>query len=533
MALPPHHQGAPGAKRADNRPAFHHRLAYRARVSPMMSTDLIRELDVTSALAEEIAHNPDLLPKQLVDTAVEDHQPEVCDYITELASAGMELEAAPTIAALKWRHGRRTVHALPLHERTLYRAVVNSISDDLVPRVRGREAFDEFQLSPLRVDGARYVVMTDLANYYSSIDLNRLAQELLRRTGRWGPVNWLRGFWEVTSGGLGGIPQMNSASDWIADTFADQLHRDLLRRGFAAWRYADDFRIACPSYGQCVEALEYLDELSRALGLTVNERKTLTPSAAKYLEIIQGPQTRLDRINEEVKADLTGFDPYSWTEVTPEEAEILQVSAVRVIDLWSDGRSEEGENRGGDTVDMAQVLPQTLMVLAVSQNDEALQHLGLLLRYEPQLTPVVARYLRALAVHQSSDVALAVQRVLEQLTLTKWQRLWLLNVMEVVPVSSILGESWHIKWMQQESQDSSLPLRCQAMWSLARSRELGRGAWEGTLTAGSRYASPFVAASVPGIRGLSDEQQAAVAPTGRIEEMVRQWSESTHFLPPF
>ncbi len=508
-------------------------LAYGARVSQSGSERFIEDLDIDGALAEEIDYVPDLLPKQLVDDAVAENRGQVAAYIREVSLAGIGVEKAASVAALKWRHGRRVVHALPLQERTLYRAVVNSISDDLEPRVRGREPFEEFQLAPLGAEGARYVVMTDLANYYASIDLNRLAEELLRRTGRWEPVNWLRNFWEVTSGGLGGIPQMNPSSDRVGDTFADQLHRGLLRHGYAAWRYADDFRIACKSYGQCVEALEHLDEMARALGLMVNERKTLTPSMNKYLEIVQGPQDRLEAINDEVKSNLTGFDPYSWTTVTPEEAEVLRESAERVIDLWAEERAEDGEGRP-DAIDMTPVLPQSILVLAVSQDDHALEHLDLLLRYEPQLMPVVARYLRALAENGNLavPVATAIQQVLERLTLTKWQRLWLLNVMEVLPLMVVFGESWLVDWMRGEARDSSLPLRCQAIWSLAKSRELPRDLWEGAFSAGSRYSSPFVAASVPGISGLNHDQRNALAPTGNIEEMVRGWSASTHFAPP-
>lgn len=282
-----------------------------------MSSELLAELDVRAALDAELAHVPDLLPKQLVDLAAQGEEHVVTDYIVQLAHAGTPVQPAASVVALKWRHGRRTVAALSLHERALYRAVVQSLQSDLLPRVRGQDAFDSFQEAPLSRPGVTHVVMTDLANYYSSIDPNRLSGELLRRTGRWAQVDWLRRFWETSSAGFGGIPQMNPTSDIIGDTYADLLHRGLLRLGFQAWRYADDFRIACTSYGECVSALEEIDELARQLGLSLNERKTLTPKVEKYRDITEGPQRRLDRINAEVTADLTGFDPYSGRRSPP------------------------------------------------------------------------------------------------------------------------------------------------------------------------------------------------------------------------
>jgi len=57
------------------------------------------------------------------------------------------------------------IAVLPHFERVLYRAVVDSIADDLAPRIRGEVAYREFQQSPLSDAGATHVVMADIANY--------------------------------------------------------------------------------------------------------------------------------------------------------------------------------------------------------------------------------------------------------------------------------------------------------------------------------------------------------------------------------
>jgi hypothetical protein len=496
-----------------------------------LAAELIDKLDLGKALNDELDHFPDLLPKQIVDQALLVNSEGVSDYIRQLALAGEPVEPVAKVVALKWRHGRRTVATLPLYERVLYRAVVQSIATDLVPRERGPAAYAEFQGEPLAHEGAEYVVMTDLANYYASIDIDRLSRELLRRTGQWAQVEWLRHFWTVTSDGFGGIPQMSPTSDIVADTYADLLHRALLRKGLAVWRFADDFRMACPTYGDCVTALEILDELARGLGLTVNERKTLTPSRDKYREIIDGPQRRLELINEAVREELTQVDLYDWSDVSPEQAEVLVEGAKRVIDIWS---AEADQTASLDAQAITQVLPQTLLILGASQSERALGAVPDLLRYEPQLTPVVCRYLRLLGPHQKASVASVVGYSISTLTLTKWQRIWLLYVTEGLVLSADRSwDAWLLNWMRREAEDDSVPLRCQAVWSLAQSWNLRRGEWDGLDGMNSRYAAPFSAAALHGVSDLESRVRAQLEPKGRIEELVSQWSKSTHFAPPF
>lgn len=498
-----------------------------------LSPDLIDQLEIADAISDELIQMPDLLPQQIVDLALSAADTEVVtEYIRQLAAAGTAVRPSPQVVALKWRHGRRSVTALPFFERALYRAVVYSIRNDLVERVRGPESFSQFQNAPLQHQGTEYVVMTDLANYYETLDLDRLSQEILRRSGQWEQVEWLHHFWSETSGALGGIPQMNSTSDWIGDTYADQLHRELLRRGLAVWRHADDFRIACADYGACVEALELFDEKARALGLLVNERKTLTPSIAKYREIVEAPQRRLREINQQVQSDLTQFDPYDWSLVTPEEAEVLQESAIRVIGTWL---PEADPSTDANPIDLVQVLPQTLIVLGVQGLTSALEKVPALLRWEPQLTPVIARYLRMLMIQDGAAVLRTVHECIQNVTLTKWQRLWLLNVMEESYASLYPWDDYYPAlrdWMHAEVREDLEPLRCQAAWALALNRELALPEWEQLSTSSSGYSEPFATACLPGVVGLSDEAKRKLRPVGPIEQAVEEWSISTHFALP-
>src|SRR5439155_25992626 len=121
--------------------------------------------------------------------------------------------------------------------------VVATLADLLPPSSRGSDNYHEFQQGPISSPDYRYVVTTDLANFYGTIRADRMATSLVQRTGRWEPIRWLRDFWLTISGGLDGIPQGYWASDMVADAYADDLHRNVVRRGLDSWRYVDDFRM--------------------------------------------------------------------------------------------------------------------------------------------------------------------------------------------------------------------------------------------------------------------------------------------------
>jgi hypothetical protein len=209
----------------------------------------------------------------------------------------------------------------------------------------------------------------------------------------------------------------------------------------------------------------------------------------------------------------------------------LREGATRVMDIWS---AEHDGTAAVDAVDITQVLPRTLLILGASQSEHALGAVPDLLRYEPQLTPVVCRYLRLLAAPQPTRVASVIGTSLSTLTLTKWQRVWLLYVMEHIdPSPRRRNDTMLLDWMRREAQDESLPLRCQAVWSLSEYMNLRRAEWERIDGTASRYAAPFSAAALHGVSDLPKRVLAQLEPTGRIEELVFKWSKWRDYEPPF
>lgn len=242
-------------------------------------------MDLATATATEVSQKADLLPPQPADAAVAADAAAGVSAIRAVALATDPSPGAPVIAARKWRHGRRPVSGVSLVDRVLYRAGVELLSPALAP-ARADPDFESMEKAPNQ-PGVGYVVLTDLAHYYSTINVDRLARLVLTRSGEWAAVSWLREFLRQTSGGLGGLPQGSTTSDRLGDTYAQALLTQLRRRGLNAWSFADDFRIACSDYRDAVLALEVFDEEARAMALFVNERKTFTYGIEKYRQRLQ------------------------------------------------------------------------------------------------------------------------------------------------------------------------------------------------------------------------------------------------------
>jgi hypothetical protein len=497
-----------------------------------MTDTLLAQLDIRAAVEKELLWEPDLLPRSVGDRALATKIDVTAEQVAQLVQGGYKIGLAPIVFARKWRFGRRPVSALPLVERCIYRSVVDQLQEDLVPLERGGDHFDRFEEAPLALS-SEFVVMTDLANYYSTINLERLSRELVERTGRWEYIKWLREFWTNLSGGYGGIPQMSQASDIIGDTFADELHRGLGRRGLTSWRYADDFRISANSEWEVLEALELFDEEARRLGLFVNERKTRVLSRLKYEQFVKASEVALAKISGEVSLDLAPFDPYGWIEVPSDEAGHFRALSLRLVSFWQESR-HAGGNPMDEVFETVRLLGKALDAMTQLRDAAALPFVAEILRYEPQLTPGVIRYLASLLPADATVVGETLVRCLQEVPVTKWQQLWMLHLLESWSIdrnSSVGSRGTVLAWMKHCVQDHSEPLRCQAALALACGHDLTVDEWQGVQDRGGMYSEPFLAAAMLGTKGIS--RVSDPRPSGKLSRLIYEWVGDECLIFPF
>lgn len=489
--------------------------------------DLIRRLDIRAALdTETSAPRRDLLPVQIGDLAAQAKLDEVAAIITTRAREGrVGVEPLPVIAASKWRHGRRPVAAMALPERVLYRASTNLLNDGLA---KDREDGDYSTFLNAPVDnGDNFIVKTDLANYYSSIHLDRLASVLLSRTGEWSTITWLHGFLNAISPDVGGLPQGNYASDRLADTFADSLLRKLRRRGLTAWRYSDDFRFGASTYQDAINTLEIFDEEVRAMGLYVNERKTYALSREQYIANQEKEGTFFTEAWRLKREELTTVDLYSEMVIEPEATEVIAAVAMEELQAWANETTAAREN-DEKAIPTKLDLGLVLALLTAAKEGGALEHVADLLLMEPQFAYRVANYLYTMSETDPDGVDAAVLQTLRTTALGKWKAIWLCNALSnparerpLDPWGSSLDPEI-VDWLRMQSGSSDEILASHAVWSLAVNELLTKEIWASLNINSGSYSRQYSAAA---LGKLSGPDKSSLDSGDQFDKIVRQWAE--------
>jgi hypothetical protein len=480
---------------------------------------LLDRLDITASTEAEINATQNLLPTQPIDLAARDELATTVKWVEAKAHSDQEFQPAHVISAYKWRFGRRPVSALPLYERVLYRSLVALLSDGLA-QDRNDEDYKEFGNAPTDA-GAEYVVLTDISNYYATIDVDRLCRSLLSRTGEWQVVDQLNIFLKATSGGFGGIPQSVSTSDRLGDTLGDVLLERLLRAGLNAWRFADDFRFATASRNDAVAALEIFDREARALGLSVNERKTYIMGQARYQQMMDAPNVAFSEAWDEARDRLTIVGPYGFEFEVPDVDEVMQEAALSELREWS--------NSGEDGEALSEIsrpdLSVILQILGQSRNAGGLEYIFKLLQNEPQHTPIICRYLREIAQLYPSAAYEHIEVAVTSLPLSKWQTIWLLDA--IVRVFDPDTWEWHklgslIPWARDQAASDDVIVASQAILTLGKHKLLTLAEWNSPATDLSDYAEPFRLAA---LSGLAPDEPRVDADKSLLGQIMRPWGD--------
>lgn len=276
----------------------------------------------------------------------------------------------------------------------------------------------------------QYVVKADITAFYEYVDHGILRRELLSRTGDYAAIECLMSLLGDAQGRTFGLPQLLDSSDRLSEVYIDAVERAVLRRGWAVWRFNDDFRLAASDYGAALAAIEDLAAAARVVGLTLSDGKTTTPHYSTYLMDNFGLQ-----VDEEVPAELhrhqveeaVGDYTEGVGETDPTWA-VQIVSDANAPGSPRDQRSESGVDLGNVRGDDFRILRRALSRLIRAGIADALPHIVKLIVYVPSLTPWALRYVIA-AGGQECDQAIAVLDNVVKISLGDWQRAWVVRAL--------------------------------------------------------------------------------------------------------
>lgn len=204
----------------------------------------------------------------------------------------------------------RTIPILTVSDRIVYQGICNIVARRSAPDIQmvaNRQVFAHlsaspnsmFALQPWRVQyrrfnraleqtwrrGNKWLVKTDIASFYDSVDHGLLVEilrdrwnidgrllDLLRICLRtWSPHVQQRYLEQ-------GLPQGYEASDFLSTIFLYTVDRDMCGKGYDAFyrRYVDDIRMLLPQQDKALRALIDLDLFMKSVGLIVQTAKTTT-----------------------------------------------------------------------------------------------------------------------------------------------------------------------------------------------------------------------------------------------------------------
>ncbi len=443
----------------------------------LLPPGLISLADIRVAVDAELDGPPRLLPPSSVHPALLARREEFAAWAFERVQGEFVPPAEVTVAVSKAGHGVRPVAVWDLPSRLTYSALSDRLRPALPPVARSRGAYRAFQRAPSEA-GAKYIVSSDIAACYQFIDHALLASELLTQTGEAATVSALISLLRETSGRTYGLPQQSPASDLLAETFLRRLERALVRRGLKVWRYNDDFRFACSSWSEVVRSVEVLADESRAVGLTVNDLKTVTWTAGKYTANLDLAEALRTEIAAEAELDLTQIEiDYDGTvvEAAPDSGDVDALAAIRVLERWNKiagpGRGRMTQAKRPEHRAVVELLPAALKTLeAAPETDPDVLALCMkVLRYERTATPAVASYLMTrngeAAVVSAFDKLLAAKAYLNG-----WQTWWLQPVARHAGFASGQGSKARNAWARDALTvaEHSPVLRAHAALTLAR-----------------------------------------------------------------
>lgn len=518
-----------------------------------LSAALTKRLKLEDAVVDEAASSRNLLPEEPGWDRVAGRARSIADYLANQLQAGFHPALQVEIAARKPAHGVRPVPYWGTLERIAYRALTTTALHGVAPHDRSPEAYLDFVAAPVKYARDRqpprkrrkpsllflgktpvnYVVKSDLTAFYQFIDHAVLAEELLLLGVDFEVIEALMELLAESQGRYYGLPQLLDASDMLSELYADRIERDLLRSGLAVWRFNDDFRIACDTYADALNAIEALDAAARRVGIVLSESKTFTVGIVTYLldtlglsAPASGKAVDLDDVEDQV-GDYTD-------EFGEEDADVAYEAIERMVETQSDDPDGRAINLNDLRTQDIRVLRRALNGLTKASDTRALKQIVTLAIYAPSLTPTLIRYLRAvgknLASHDDAwlEIVKTVDDLVHRVSLNNWQKLWLVDVLrDLALLGGDLGDTdevnrW-VEWVDDLRRDTaSEALRAGAIRALAAQ---GRMSVTDVVSSADRASDAllhiYTAAGTEGAGYLTGNEQT------RAQQAIDAWAKTS------
>jgi hypothetical protein len=421
--------------------------------------------------------------------------------------------------------------------RVLYRAIVSALVPEDERTDRSAERYAEFVIDPIRaaydeqkgpsqLKDSKYthILVTDIAAFFQYIDHGVLRDELDLAGKDIQVVDGLIGLLADVEGRSFGIPQRSAPSDWLAEVYAARVERFAIREGFDVWRYSDDFRVGCTSYGEALRAIESLSRAARDIGLTLNDQKTATPSFLTYLSHNAGVE--VNDVSAEI--DPSDVEAAVSSDYAAEDDDQAIAEAGDVFDsLWDPDTDDEPADEGdwdlSDlTPDQHRAVRRAFNTLTKHSDPSAMPRLASLLVYQPAMTHRIIGYAEVMNTI-NEPVEPFFEFAIAGPSLNEWQRAWIAYGIRSCNIR-LAARSSFTGWLQTQlvNRPDSLAA-AEASLTLATARLLSFPAIESRLRSVSPDFAPWYLESIATLLTMGIVSEQRVGP-------LRQDSSFAHAI---
>lgn len=513
-----------------------------------------QSVDHAGVVQEELCAKNRFLPPRWGDLALASHLDEVSSWFRSVARRDIAAGQSDVVMARKYGRGARPLHYMTLRDRLCFRAAISVAMEDVNRPDRGDGAYEAFLEAPLSSEGARFILKADIAAFYQYIDHEKLVDEVVAQTGDELAATFAMELMQEATGRRFGLPQMTEPSDRLAELYIAPVERALTRRGFTAFRFADDFRVSCRNYNQALAALELIERTALELGLVLNESKTTTPGVQAYrqslkeirqaeAELFASIDADVDAFDVEVgydEAEAGEFDPTNVTlvsegagtaedEVDPgdddSEEELpdeIQLRAARLaVDIWLDDGEESGVGQEWNSKTRSIILRKALKALSRGEESYALPYVTSIIVHEPHLAPQLCAYMRALVSSDRRSMVGALDRVCNRRAVSVWQSLWLAFCAGNLPQNRGDGRGDHVNWLRRQLDSEHHSLAAEAALALARRKLITS---EDLMRVILRIPPAHKSTVVMALSALGGDQTPESAGDDRIERLQAEWA---------
>jgi RNA-directed DNA polymerase len=498
-----------------------------------VNSSVLKRLDLTSAVESQLKRGIARFPPLIIDICLNKSASLLTKEILATFEAGTNV-SSETLTMPRKVFGLRPVSVTSISSRCLYQALVAAIEEGLPEPTRATGNWAKHTSFGFESD-KNYAVDVDVASYYEYIDHDRLTDEIILRTMDVPISHAIQSYLGELQGITRGLPQMQHASDRLADAYLSILDRRLSRSGYAASRFVDDIRILADSWEHANGIIEQAAEGARDLGLILATGKTSIAKISTLIEQKKEEEEFYTRHFSKARKALTSliitggnwYDDNEEVEVIePEDKEAAQGAAWSIFTDWRSAVSEAGE---GGEVGFQEARFVTRNISALHDYSDRLSDdiLKELVFRNPTMLDQVVRYIIARGLTFSNEESYkSLEMLVAMGRQSPWAKLWFLTAIPSVPEWIIPGLEGALgAWVEKQLDDRHETVRAEAAWVCAQSSRLSQSRLAELYSIASPISQPALAACAKKQSGIQRSVASGIIDDSPLNKSAAKWAE--------